>query len=126
MKKLISKANNALNIIHPYRTPHGTWVYDDEDLNVYSEAFVLGSSEVIDHLVGKETNFFDAIISSNPIPNPTALLVKIEKEFERFGSIPGWYKLEGTDMEHWLCGKVLDYFPDYPQQIFVKIENPRP
>lgn len=125
-KVIINKANNALNVIHPYRTSHRTWVYDDEDLKVYKEAFVMGSSEVIDHLVGEETNFFDAIISANPLPNPTAILVKIQKEMDHFGAIEGWYQLQGTDMEHWLCGKVLDYFTGYPDTIYVKIENPRP
>ena len=111
------KANNEVNVIHPYRTQYRTWVYDDEDLGVYSEAFVMGSSEVIDHLVGEETNSFQAAISAKPLPKYDARLIKIEGEEE------GWYQLEGTDMQHWLCGCVLDYFQDYPDNIYVKISN---
>lgn len=114
------KANNALNVIYPYRTKYGTWVYDDEDLGIYSEAFVMGSSEVIDHLVGKDTDQFRAIISQNYLPDYTAKLVNIDSPEEKSR---GWYMLDGTDMQHWLCGRVLDYFQDYPETIYVKIEK---
>lgn len=113
------KTLNEVNTIHPYRTKFGTWVYDDEDLGVFSEAFVMGSSEVIDHLVGSDTNFFDAHISAKPIPTYDARLIKIDKE----DGFDGWYQLEGTEMENWLCACVTDYFPDYPDSIYVKISN---
>lgn len=119
---LIDKSNNTVNIIHPYRTKFGTWVYDDPELNVYMEAFVMGSSEVIDHLVGKDTNYFDAAISSHPLPNPTAVLTRMDNK-NRESGMNGWYHLEGTNMDHWLCGCVLDYFSDYPEKIYVVISN---
>lgn len=115
----MNKTNNAINVIFPYRTKYGTWVYDDEDLGVYAEAFVCGSSEVIDAIVGKRVKKCKATISSQPFPNPTLTLHKIEKE----GNIPGWYRAEPLGMEHWLCSKVLDYFPDYPETMYVKIEK---
>lgn len=118
----IDKSNNQVNVIHPYRTQYGSWVYDDADLNVYSEAFVMGSSEVIDHLVGKDVNFFDAAISQHPLPNPTAVLTRMDDKNIESG-MNGWYHLEGTDMDHWLCGCVLDYFPGYPAKIYVAISN---
>lgn len=83
-----AKSNNQINVISPYRKGN-IWVYDDPDIGVYSEPFVMGSSEVIDFLVGEETNFFDAAISSKPIPKYDARLVKIEVE----KGIEGWYQL---------------------------------
>lgn len=119
------KSKNVINTIYPYRWK-GTWFYDDEDLGVHKEAFVMGSSEVIDHLVGSETNSFTAHISSQPIPKATAHLVNVDHEQVKEGDTPiiqGWYRLEGTDMIHWLCGCVLDYFEGYPKDIYVKLEN---
>lgn len=114
-----AKATNEVNVIHPYRTQYRTWVYDDPDIGVYSEAFVMGSSEVIDHLVGEETNQFTATISAKPLPKHNARLIKIDEE----KGIEGWYQLEGTEMKHWLCGCVLDYFTGYPNDIYVSISN---
>lgn len=118
----IDKSNNQVNVIHPYRTRYGSWVYDDPDLNVFMEAFVMGSSEVIDHLVGKDVNYFDATISQFPLPKPTAVLTRLDEKNSEQG-MNGWYHLEGTDMDHWLCGCVLDYFPGYPEKIYVVISN---
>lgn len=131
------KASNTVNTLHPYRDPVSKgWYYDDEDLGVYKEAFVMGSSEVIDHLVGKDCNSFTAHISHSKIPAYTARLKKLspkealeqekhlgyeavdEKDSE---PMQGWYRLEGTEMVHWLCGCVLDYFTGYPANIYVKI-----
>lgn len=117
--KVVNKTNNAVNVIFPYRTKHGTWVYDDESLNTYEEAFVCGSSEVIDAIVGTKVNKCKVTISSSPLPNSTITLHKIDKE----DGIEGWYRAEPLGMEHWLCSKVLDYFPNYPKNIYVKIES---
>lgn len=116
-KKIISKVNNAINVLFPYRTKSGMWVYDDEDLGVYGEAFVCGSSEVIDAVVGMDKDQCVATISSKPFPNYALKLSKDKSE-----EMPGWYLAEPLGMKHWLCSKVLDYFPDYPEEIYVKIE----
>lgn len=113
------KHKNQVNVIYPYRTHGGTWVYDDPDVPVFAEAFVMGSSELIDHFVGEKAMKFTAYISSKPLPRQTLHLVNIDKG----GEIQGWYRLVGTDMENWLCGHVLDYFEGYPQNIYVSIEN---
>lgn len=116
------KANNLVNILHPYRTKHGTWVYDDEDLGVYGEAFVCGSSEVIDALVGMDTKEFTLIISREPIPGYDAKIARLIEEEKKDG-IVGWYQLEGTEMKHWLCSCTTDYFEGYPLEIFIKVEQ---
>lgn len=144
MKK-IDKSKNQVNVIYPYRTKGGTWVYDDEDLDVYAEAFVCGSSELIDMLVGKDCNNFTAYISSKKIPNHTVKLVNVDdliitedvedeeiaqlltEEFEagvEAGELyepKGWYEMEGTGHRNWFCGHLLDYFQGYPKEIYVQI-----
>ena len=122
--KKIIKTNNVINILYPFRTSHGIWVYNDEDLGVYSEAFVCGSSEVIDAVVGKNVNNCIVVISSQPFPSPTLVLHKIEKIEEGLDNMLGWYRAEPLGMEHWLCSKILDYFPNYPETIYVKIDVP--
>lgn len=116
------KQNNAINIIYPYRTEIGTWVYDDKDCNTFKEPFVLGSSEAIDYLVGKDCNKCECIISSSSIPDYSAKLLKLN-EPEITGGIEGWYNIEGTPIIHWLCGKTLDYFPSYPDTMYVKLKK---
>lgn len=113
-----SKAKNVINILFPYRLEDNLWVYDDEDLGVYREAFVMGSSEVINHLVGMECRKFTMAISHSIIPQYDAHLIKIEGDGSQ-----GWYRHEESGMEHWLCGCVLDYFEDYPENIYVKIQS---
>lgn len=119
---LVDKSKNLVNILHPYRTPYGSWVYDDPEIPVMGEAFVCGSSEVIDQLVGKETNSFTAAISAKPIPGYHARLNRLYDEEKKDG-IEGWYQLDGTDMKHWLCNCVKDYFPDYPKYIYVLLSD---
>ena len=117
--KIQNKKRNSINTLSPYRIDDNLWVYDDEDLGVYKEAFVMGSSEVINMLVGMECRKFTMHISASPIPKYEAMLTKIEGD-----GTPGWYKLEGTDMEHWLCEQCCQYFKEgYPPNIFVKISN---
>lgn len=123
MKKVVNKQNNAVNVLFPYKTQYQTWVYDDEDLGVYTEAFVMGSSEVIDHLIGADATHCKVLISSQPLPKYDALLEKInakEGEFE----MEGWYQIADKSMPpNWLCGRCCDYFPGYPEQIYVKIDR---
>jgi hypothetical protein len=103
---------------YPHRSGQ-FWLYDDSDLDVYKEPFVLGSSEVIDRIVGEDCESFTMLISKDPIPDYTAKIVRrLDLEIE---GMKGWYQLEGTEMTHWLCGHLLDYFNDYPSSIYVKI-----
>lgn len=114
-----NKTKNQINVIEPYRTLGGTWVYDDPDVPVYAEAFVMGSSELIDSLVGTKVNNLTVCFSSKPLPEVTIKLTNIDKEKE--SEIKGWYRNEVTGSENWFCGHLLDYFPDYPEEIYVKI-----
>lgn len=121
-----SKNNNLINVIYPYRTEQGHWAYDDEF--VTGEPFVMGSSEMIDFLVGADCDKFQAIISAKPLPisdkNVINIMLDNIDEFmeNEMSMIQGWYQLRGTDIEHWLCGHLLDWFVDYPKTIFVNIK----
>ena len=122
MKK--DKSKNQVNVIHPYRTKYGTWVYDDPDVPVSAEAFVMGSSELIDKVVGTDCNSFTAYISAQPLPNPTVILDNIDDQME--GDLQGWYEWRGNGHRNWLCGHVTDYFVGYPKTIYVSIANQKP
>jgi hypothetical protein len=119
VKVIMDKSKNQINTIFPYRTKGGTWAYDDEDLDVFAEAFVCGSSELIDQLVGKETDSFTANISAKYMPGYTVKLINID-ETEK-DQIQGWYQMEGTTHKNWFCGHLLDYFEGYPKEIYVTI-----
>ncbi|WP_207496947.1 DUF6717 family protein [Aridibaculum aurantiacum] len=121
MKK--DKTKNQVNVIHPYRTSHGTWVYDDPDVPVYAEAFVMGSSELIDMVVGKEVNHFTAYISEQPLPNASVILDNVDEQVG--DGIKGWYEWRGKGHRNWFCGHLTDYFTGYPKTIYISIANTR-
>lgn len=121
--KLVDKTGNQINVIYPYRT-QGGWAFDDAEVGLHAEPFVLGIPEIIDSIVGRK-NSFTAYISHSRIPRATGHLIKVEPrelpEDEEGGS-EGWYKLEGTDMVGWLCPATLKYFKEYPEHIYFRIE----
>lgn len=120
---LVDKTGNQINTIYPYRTMSG-WAFDDPQVGLVGEPFVAGIPEIINSIVG-DVQSFTAHISHSIIPNYSAHFIKLtEKELEEGGYVPmhGWYRLEGVDMEGWLCPATLKYFKDYPDSIYVKIE----
>lgn len=117
MVKLVNKTNNQINVIYPYRTQGGGWSFDDEEVGLHGEPFVLGIPEIIDSIVDKKAKRFTVFISKDKIPNYTGLLIKLKKEDT------GWYTLHGTEFKGWLCPATLKYFKDYPDKIYFKIEK---
>lgn len=126
--KLVDKTGNQINVIYPYRTKSG-WAFDDEEVGLYKEPFVLGIPEIINSIVGSKVSI-TVYISHSKIPKATGHLRKMTgKEFKnsiwkenKEEVITGWYKLEGTDMVGWLCPATLKYFKDYPDNIYFRIE----
>lgn len=114
---MIDKTNNVINTLYPYRT-HAGWAFDDEDVELYEEAFVLGIPEIIDSIVGEKDSFV-VYISEKPIPQSTGVLINIDEEKQ--DEVKGWYKYEGSEMEGWLCEATLKYFKNYPTKIYFKI-----
>lgn len=121
------KSHNLVNIIYPYRTSGGHWAYDDEF--VVGEPFVMGTSELIDALVGKECNTFSATISAKPLPiggegYTSLVLDNIDGEMgEEYAGMQGWYQMRGSEHKNWLCGHLLDWFVGYPDSIFINIKK---
>ena len=120
--------DNAINIIYPY--PIGkTWVFDDLSRGLVSEPFVFGSSEILTALtkikfgmVGMQK--FKLIFSKYPLPEVHAKFVKIDKK-----AVTGaWYKVVIDNQyvngrEGWLCPATLKYFKDYPNEIYIYLEE---
>lgn len=120
--------DNAINIIFPY--PRGkTWVFDDVTRGLVSEPFVFGSSEILTALtkikfgmVGMQK--FKLMFSKYPLPEVHAKFIKIDKK-----AVTGaWYKIEINNQyvngrEGWLCPATLKYFKDYPDIIYIHLEE---
>ena len=110
-----TKASNTVNVLHPYRTKGGIWCFDDDDLDIVGEPFVGEINTMLDmHTNGKEEATI--FISSKPIHDQTLSLSKKEELGQ------GIYQLDGTDITGWLCPCLLNYFPDYVDNIYVKIQ----
>lgn len=61
---------NTIMVIFPYRH-HGTWVFDDDQVDLVHEPFVSGIPEMIDVLVKDIANVdegFKLLFSANPFP----------------------------------------------------------
>ena len=119
-KDLVDKTGNQINVLYIYRD-RGGWVFDDSDVGLYKEAFVLGTDEIISSLVGKRKKF-KALISHSYIPDETGCLVKTVVRDKNGIESEGWYKQQGTEMLGWLCPATLHYFKEYPKEIHFKIE----
>ena len=121
------KNTKRVNVISPYRAKGGYWAYDDEF--VFGEPFVMGSSELIDMFIGKDTNEFTAYISQYPLPRGNSEYISLildnidELMEEEYSGIQGWYQLRNSDHKNWLCGHLLDWFIGYPKTIFVNIKK---
>lgn len=112
---MVDKTGNQINVIYPYRT-QGGWAFDDAEVGLQREPFVLGIPAIIDSIVGSRDNF-TAYISHSRIPKYTGHLTKAPDIQEE-----GWYILKGTEMVGWLCPATLRYFADYPENIYFRIE----
>ncbi len=111
---------NALRVIVPYWY-EGTWVFDDESVGLNKEPFVAGVPEMIDNLVKAIPNArsgFRLIFSSAPFPGYQRELTWVREEYDG-----DWYKIEGQQMEGWLCPALRRYFDNAPEKLCVKAEQ---
>lgn len=110
---------NSIMVIQPY-WHSGTWVFDDERVALYREPFVAGVPEMIDDLVTdipEAEEGFRLTFSAQEFPGYERKLTWLRSE-----SAGNWYRLEGTDMEGWICPALFKYYPQPPEQIFVKAD----
>jgi hypothetical protein len=111
--------SNSIMVIQPYRHA-GTWVFDDERVNLYREPFVAGVPEMIDTLVADipaAEQGFRLTFSAREFPGYESKLIWLRQE-----SAGNWYHLEGTDMEGWICPALFEYYPDAPKELYVKAD----
>src|SRR5215210_8097263 len=96
------------------RWEHGTWVYDDAEVGVYGEPFVLGADLMLTMLrelhVGPGRDPFRLLFSAAPFPGA----IEARSLGEEEGGV--WYRieLEGRVLKGWLCGHLYDYFEHAP------------
>jgi len=90
-------------VIFPYHH-QGTWMFDDERVELVQEPFVEGMPEIIDLFVQN-------------IPNRQAKLVWDREEDEG-----NWYRWDEQGLEGWLCPALFKYFSKAPSEIYCKAE----
>jgi hypothetical protein len=110
---------NQINMINPFRK-NGTWVFNDPIKNLIEEPFVSGIPEMIDSIVGNETNEIVIYFSKDKFPNYEYVLQHIESEMGG-----NWYNFEFKDkvMKGWLCPALFKYFDKTPKEIYLKINK---
>lgn len=125
--------SNALFTIEIYRHA-GTWCFSDEQRELLHEPFVLGIPEIINKVIKDKYDCVKNIsyrvtFSSNPFPSCVFYLLQHEPECNGY-----WYSLQKANdlVKHkdktlcgWLCPATLKFFPFFPPEIFIGIEEVR-
>jgi len=117
---MIDKTQNQINVIHPYKTGFGYWVFDDEEVGLQKEPFVGSINEMLDRLTNDGTQC-TVFISEDYIPGYNLKLIQCPAPDGTHE--PGWYKWNERNLSGWLCPALLKYFDGYPHTIFVKLQN---
>jgi len=110
---------NALSVLFPYKY-EGMWVFDDPDVGLRREPFVLGIDEMINRVVALIPNAdkgFKLLFSATPFPGYT---VKLEWRREESGG--NWYYCPQFGIEGWLCPALFKYFDKAPTELYGKAE----
>ena len=110
---------NSLFLIAPYRY-QGAWVFDDPAVGLHREPFVFGADTMLDLLAAEVPNApagFRLLFSAAAFPGYTLKLERRREEFEG-----NWYYCPQFSMEGWLCPALFKYFPEAPNEIYVKAE----
>jgi hypothetical protein len=100
-----------------------TWVYDDSEVGVFGEPFVLGADTMLTQLralhLGAGLDPFRIVFSASPFPG-ALVAARLEEED---GGV--WYEAHLGDqaLRGWLCGHFFDYFASGPDTVYVKAES---
>lgn len=115
---------NAIQTLMPYRK-FGTWVFDDPDVGLVREPFVLGIPEMIDVMVfessiaNADQGFRMSFSFTRPPQSLSVHHIKLMAQ-EKGG---GWYRDVDTRMGGWLCPATLLYFKVFPREMFIWAEE---
>lgn len=134
---------NVVNVIIPY--PYaGTWVFDDETRGLKAEPFIFGMPEIIDQVTQKalghtDRKKFRLIFSATGLPlyhiklekvkNPQTTIKNPDHPIFDLMMVGAWYKVAQSPftsiegMTGWLCPATLQYFDDYPDEIYLYVEQ---
>jgi hypothetical protein len=102
------------------RWEQGTWVYDDPEVGVYAEPFVLGADTMLSQLraaqVGPGRDPFRITFAASAFPGALAA----RRLQEEAGGV--WYEaeLQGHVLRGWLCSHFFDYFETAPATVYVR------
>jgi hypothetical protein len=109
---------NSLQVLHIYNH-HGTYVFDDPQVGLLREPFVMGMPEIIEHQMGGgPIDAFTAIFSPAAFPGHNTVLKRVRSE-----DGGNWYNLNGTDLEGWLCPALSNYFNVAPETLYVQFKD---
>jgi hypothetical protein len=109
---------NSLFAIAPYKF-NGFWVFDDPAVGLRQEPFVSGADDIIDILTSEIPNAdqgFKLVFAPEPFPGYSARFTLDRPEHGG-----NWYKWPERNIEGWLCPALFKYFPNAPQEIYVKV-----
>ena len=122
--------------IYPYLLG-STWVFDDESAGLKEEAFVLGMTEMISHIVKSKSipnaaKGLALTFGAEPFDHDVELTWLSPDEAANElncppSHLPGngnWYRglIAGEEMVGWLCPALFCYFDQAPAKIYVKAE----
>ena len=122
MNTIVREHSNQLHVITPY-WDSGTWVFDQPELGLIREPFVMNADAMLTRLVrdaGVEHPLtgFKLLFSAQPFPGAQQEGIKLREE-----SGGAWYRTEEPAMEGWLCPALLRFFPHPPERLFVRAET---
>ena len=106
-------------MIQPYWSSDlSTWVFDDPAVDLEQEPFVSGAEVILDELVQDIPNARDGFrlfFSDLPFPGFQRSLTLNREE-----NGGGWYGLDDSPLEGWLCPALFRYFPVAPAKLYAK------
>jgi len=110
---------NALSVLFPYKY-EGMWVFDDPDVGLRREPFVMGIDQMITHFVADipiAHKGFKLLLSPTPFPG---YVIKLEWRREEYGG--NWYFCPQIGIEGWLCPALFKYFDQAPKELYARAE----
>jgi hypothetical protein len=110
---------NAISVLYPYKH-ESLWVFDDPEVGLRREPFVLGIDTMIDSLVASIPDAekgFRLYFSPTPFPG---YAVKLEWRRPEYGG--NWYWCQQFNTEGWLCPALFKYFTEAPPELYAKVE----
>ena len=112
--------NNSIFVIAPYWY-EGTWVFDDDRVELIKEPFASGVPDVINHLVREipdAKDGFRMFFSKNKYPGYNQSLSRRSTKYNG-----NRYHIDvDPRLSDWLCPALSHYFPEPPDKLYISAE----